>query len=205
MEIAVTLLVLNLLPIFADADLPNGECSAQNMTCPFDDNFIDILREITSAEECKQECENSVDCNVYTYPGTSPGGVILSNTCNLFMDCLELKPITGSCLTEEVRCDDGTTTTTTMTTTSTASTTITTTAATDATSTTTTKPPPEWEYTGQTLPYPDSCRKYYYCLQDGTTHVFDCCPGVYDPITDACVAEEEGAELCTEVEDNVCR
>ena len=127
MEIAVSLLVLlNLLPYLAEAVLPNGECSAQNITCPFDDNFIDILREISSAEECREECENSVDCSVYTYPGTSPGGIVLSNTCNLFMDCLELKPIAGSCFTEEMKCDIGPTTT--ITTTSTVSTTITTTA-----------------------------------------------------------------------------
>ena len=28
--------------------------------------------------------------------------------------------------------------------------------------------------------------------------VFDCCPGVYDPTSDACVSEEVGGDLCDE-------
>merc|ERR1711935_1138214 len=52
----------------------------------------------------------------------------------------------------------------------------TTTITTTAPPTTTTQYPPDCEYTGQTLPYPDSCRKYYECLADSTWMVFDCCP-----------------------------
>ena len=55
---------------------------------------------------------------------------------------------------------------------------------------------------GQTFEYPGSCRKYFYCLEDGTSLVFDCCPGVYNPVQDACVPEEVGGELCSE--DDVC-
>ena len=55
---------------------------------------------------------------------------------------------------------------------------------------------PECEYTGQTLPYPDSCRKYYECLADGTWATFDCCPDVFDPTSDSCVLEEVGGGLC---------
>jgi len=82
-------------------------------------------------------------------------------------------------------------------------TTITTTAVpttitTTAPPTTTTQYPPDCEYTGQTLPYPESCRKYYECLADSTWMVFDCCPGVYDPTSDACVSEEVGGDLCGE-------
>merc|ERR1712027_258388 len=64
--------------------------------------------------------------------------------------------------------------------------------------TTTTPYPPECEFTGQTLPFPDSCRKYYECLADGSWGEFSCCPGVYDPVLDACISEADGAALCSE-------
>jgi len=65
--------------------------------------------------------------------------------------------------------------------------------------------PPECEYTGQTLPYPDSCRKYYECLADGTWMTFDCCPGVYDHSSNStCVSEEVGSGLCNDGNDEGC-
>merc|ERR1712027_3038 len=69
---------------------------------------------------------------------------------------------------------------------------------TPATIPTTTPYPPECEFTGQTLPFPDSCRKYYECLADGSWGEFSCCPGVYDPVLDACISEADGAALCSE-------
>ena len=61
---------------------------------------------------------------------------------------------------------------------------------------TTSSYPPECESTGQTLPYPDSCRKYYECLADGTWISLDCCPGIFDPTSETCIAEEVGGDLC---------
>ena len=190
-----------LLSSGTEAVLPNGQCSAQDMTCPIDDNFIDNLQDILSAEECEYECYNSDECRIYSYPGTGFAGVPISNSCSRFRDCTVLTPVEG-CFTEEIECDGGpgTTATTDTTATTTAAATADTTTATSADTTT----PPECEFNGQTLPYPDSCRKYYYCLQDGTTGVFDCCPGVYNPSEEACVPEEEAGELCNDVEDDVC-
>ena len=64
--------------------------------------------------------------------------------------------------------------------------------------TTTTPPPPECEYTGQTFPSLDSCRKYYECLADGTWKVFNCCPDVYDPAQEACIPDDAAGDLCSD-------
>ena len=70
--------------------------------------------------------------------------------------------------------------------------------------TTTPQFPPDCEYTGQTLPNPLSCRKYYECLADGSWGEFNCCPNVFNPELETCVTEEEGGELCGE-DDEGCQ
>ena len=60
--------------------------------------------------------------------------------------------------------------------------------------------PPQCEYTGQTFEYPGSCRKYYLCLADGTIELDDCCPDVFDPIGEICIPEEDGGNLCNDVD-----
>ena len=42
-----------------EAVLPNGDCYVNDLTCEIDDNFIGIVDNIMSAEECKQECKNN--------------------------------------------------------------------------------------------------------------------------------------------------
>ena len=45
-------------------------------------------------------------------------------------------------------------------------------------------------FTGQTLQYPGSCRKYYLCNSDLVATEMSCCPGVYDQDTEACLPED---------------
>ena len=42
-----------------EAVLPNGDCYVNDLTCEIDDNFIGIVDNIMSAEDCKQECKNN--------------------------------------------------------------------------------------------------------------------------------------------------
>ena len=60
--------------------------------------------------------------------------------------------------------------------------------------------PPQCEYTGQTFEYPGSCRKYYLCRADGTIELNDCCPGVFDPVGESCIPDEDGSYLCNDVD-----
>ena len=85
-----------------EAVLPNGECFVNNLTCEIDDNFIGIVDNIMSAEDCKQECEmNSNECRIYSYYGGN--GIPFRDTCLLFRDCLVLDPV-EDCITEDTGC-----------------------------------------------------------------------------------------------------
>ena len=98
LRVVVTLLFLSA----TEAVLPNGRCYVNNMTCEIDENFIGIVDNIVSAEECKQECENnSSGCKVYSYYG--PSGVPFTDTCLLFSDCVVLDAV-EDCITEELEC-----------------------------------------------------------------------------------------------------
>ena len=100
-RVGVTLLLLFLSA--TDAVLPNGKCSVEGMTCEFqDENLIGIIDGVTSAEECKLECENnSTECLVYSYYGSA--GAPFSDTCLLFRECQVLDPV-EECFTEDVAC-----------------------------------------------------------------------------------------------------
>ena len=50
---------------------------------------------------------------------------------------------------------------------------------------------PECQFVGQTFEYPGSCRLYYLCQSDGTIEVMSCCPDIFSPSAEACIAEEE--------------
>ena len=82
----------------AMAVLPNGECSATNMSCELEsNNVIGIINGVADAEECNQQClDNSGFCEVYTYYGSS--GVPFRDACILLSDCLVLDPC-EDCLT----------------------------------------------------------------------------------------------------------
>ena len=99
LRVAAALLFLSA----SDAVLPNGQCSAEGMTCKFqDENLIGIIYGVTSSEECRMECENnSTECRVYSYYGSA--GVPFSNTCLLFSECQVLDPV-EECFTEELDC-----------------------------------------------------------------------------------------------------
>ena len=95
--------LLILLPLFTFADLPNGECSASGSTCELEnDNVIDIIYNVASEEECRQECKDiSTGCSVFSYYG--PAGVPYRDTCLLFSNCTILDPC-EDCYTEEWEC-----------------------------------------------------------------------------------------------------
>ena len=52
-----------------DAVLPSGECFVEELTCELENNnVIGIINGISTAEECKKECQdNSNDCKIYSY------------------------------------------------------------------------------------------------------------------------------------------
>ena len=85
--------------------LPNGECSADNMTCKLEDNnVIGIINGVASVEECSHQCsnDNSTFCEVFTYFG--PSGVPFRDTCLLLRECLVLDPC-EDCFTEDIGSD----------------------------------------------------------------------------------------------------
>ena len=100
-SISVCVAVILLFLSATEAVLPNGACYVNNMTCEIDDNFIGIVNNIMSAEQCKQECKNnSTDCNVYSYYG--PTGAPFRDTCLLFSDCIKLD-VVEDCITEDLK------------------------------------------------------------------------------------------------------
>ena len=100
LPVVVTLLFLSA----TEAVLPNGECHVNDMTCEIDDNFIGIVDNVMSVEDCKQECKNNSGggCQVYSYYG--PTGAPFKDTCLLFSDCIVLDMV-EDCITEDVSPD----------------------------------------------------------------------------------------------------
>ena len=96
---------LFLLPNFALAQLPNGACSIEEASCEIqEDNLLGILSGISSAEECRQACENNATtCEYFSYYG--PTSFPFIETCLLFSSCPVLDPCTD-CFTEELDCFD---------------------------------------------------------------------------------------------------
>ena len=107
MDIPITIRILTalllLFPSVTLALLPNGQCSVRDMACQLEsDNVIGIINGVTSAEECKMECEDeSNNCKVYSHYG--PDGSPFVDSCLLFNNCEVLEPV-DDCFTEEVEC-----------------------------------------------------------------------------------------------------
>merc|ERR1711934_130961 len=186
-----------------------GPVTCEYIQCNIPGQCVGIFEYQQTAQtqtDCEADCiEYGDKCVWYTYNNADLLCTMFSE-CQSFSDALCSDCVSGqpACILEGdlPPATDPPTTNTTIATTV-LPTTITTTAppttiTTTAPPTTTTQYPPDCEYTGQTLPYPESCRKYYECLADSTWMVFDCCPGVYDPTSDACVSEEVGGDLCDE-------
>ena len=107
MDLAVILNVVAaaflLFSSVTDAVLPNGECFVEDLTCELENNnVIGIISGISTAEECKKECQdNSNDCKIYSYYGQ--GGIPFVETCLLFNACSILEPAVD-CKTEDIEC-----------------------------------------------------------------------------------------------------
>ena len=87
----------------AESVLPNGQCSASNMSCELEsNNVIGIINGVANAEECNQQCLDAGFCEVFTYYG--PSGVPFRDACILLSDCLVLDPC-EDCLTEDIGSD----------------------------------------------------------------------------------------------------
>ena len=98
LRVVVSLLLLST----ATAELPNGECFVYDSSCVISDNFIGIVDNIVSAQDCKRECENnSTGCTVYSYYGAN--GVPFRDTCLIFNGCSTLEAV-ENCFTEEINC-----------------------------------------------------------------------------------------------------
>lgn len=76
-SLAPRALVLALLFFFfflanvAQAVLPNGLCSSEDVTCDFeDDNLVGVAEGVATVDECRQLCEgNATDCKIFSYYG----------------------------------------------------------------------------------------------------------------------------------------
>ena len=80
------------------AVLPNGLCSAENVTCEIaNDNLVGIVDGASNATECRDISENGY----YTYFG--PSGFPFTNSCLFFSSCEKLDQC-SDCFTEETSC-----------------------------------------------------------------------------------------------------
>ena len=52
--------ILLLFPALAQAQLPNGACSYEDVTCAItEDNLVGLVEGVSSAEECRLICEET--------------------------------------------------------------------------------------------------------------------------------------------------
>ena len=102
-SIVLSVATFVLLHDAAESVLPNGQCSATNMSCELEsNNVIGIINGVANAEECNQQCLDAGFCEVFTYYG--PSGVPFRDACILLSDCLVLDPC-EDCLTEDIGSD----------------------------------------------------------------------------------------------------
>lgn len=92
-----------LLPALTHAQLPNGACVSDYVSCAITgDNLVGLVDGVSSAEECRQFCEETPDsCEFYSYFG--PASYPFDDACLLFSNCTTLEQCTD-CLTEDVEC-----------------------------------------------------------------------------------------------------
>ena len=70
-------------PISTSAQLPNEQCSAEDVVCePQDDNLVGIVSEVANLTEC---LETQSDADFVTYFG--PSGFPFINSCVFFSAC----------------------------------------------------------------------------------------------------------------------
>ena len=92
-----------LFPVLTQAQLPNGACSYEDVTCAItEDNLVGLVEGVSSAGECRLICEESSDsCEFYSYFG--PTSFPFTQACLLFSNCTTLDPC-NECSTEDIEC-----------------------------------------------------------------------------------------------------
>ena len=77
-------------------------CSTEGIECDYDEsNLIDSVSQVYSEEECRQICEDKLDCDYITYFNASAKP--LSNICRIFKTCENTVNCTN-CVTQNMDC-----------------------------------------------------------------------------------------------------
>jgi len=95
-------LSLLLLVTFANGFQSPPACSEEGMECDYDENnLIDSVAQVYSDEECRQICEDQLDCEYITYFNASAKP--FSNFCLMFKSCENTTECTN-CVTQNMDC-----------------------------------------------------------------------------------------------------
>ena len=82
--LSATMALLIFNPISTSAQLPNGQCSAEDLVCRIqDDNLVGIVEGVANLGECLETPPN--EANFVTYFG--PSGFPFVNSCLFFSAC----------------------------------------------------------------------------------------------------------------------
>ena len=98
---ATSLLLLVSHRALAGPSLPSQTCSVMQACEVHEDNLVEDLEGVESAEECKQVCSDSTECNMFSHFGGSSSP--LHNHCLLLRSCPSLHNC-DDCLTESKVC-----------------------------------------------------------------------------------------------------
>ena len=86
-------------PIGTSAQLPNGQCAVENVTCKIeDDNLVGITSDVADLSECSDLINEG---DYFTYYGSA--GFPFVDSCLYFSSCQNLDPC-EDCVTEDVTC-----------------------------------------------------------------------------------------------------
>merc|ERR1719367_1018496 len=104
-RIALAALLL-FCPLVTEAQLPNGLCYAEDVTCELqDDNLVGIIGDVSNLADCREECQddNVTSCNFFTFFG--PSSFPFVDTCLLYSTCETLDEC-EDCFTEVLDCNN---------------------------------------------------------------------------------------------------
>ena len=101
---ATWLLLLVSHRALAGPSLPSQTCEVLQACEVHEDNLVEDLEGVESAEECKQLCSDSTECNMFSHFGSSSSP--LHNHCLLLRSCPSLHDC-DDCLTKSKVCFGG--------------------------------------------------------------------------------------------------
>ena len=101
-ELPIRVLSLLLLISIANGFQSPPACSAEGIECDYDENsLIDSVSQVYSEEECRQICEDQLECAYITYFNASANPY--SNICLTFKTC-EYQVSCTNCVTQNMDC-----------------------------------------------------------------------------------------------------